>query len=267
MSGIDNIPLSDLSRMDLGTLSPEDRRQAKARMKASNDRNFDAQAEDWLKRQMPASMKQPFAATIPINDRPAVGSLTFMSGRIPGSRKLAPGEVVAVDGDWPDVKIALARKSLELTTEAVTRPLVYATRYYAEGTRPSAAARMADADPAGYRHIRQEEAKAVRAINEQLVAVRAKRGRATKLDLDMEAAEIASTAGDEPEPPAAKDPRASGLNAEATARVRATKLDLDMEAAEIASTAGDEPEPPAAKDPRASGLNAEATARVRASRG
>lgn len=218
MSNVDNIPLPDLKRMNLASLSPEDRAQAKARLKAHNDRDFDEQAAVWLERQMPANMKKPFAATIPINDRPAVGSITFMSGRIPGYRKLVPGEVVAVDGEWPEVRQALARRHLELTTEPVTRPMVYTTRYFAEGTRPTEAARLIDTDPAAYQYIRQEEAKQVRAINEQLVAARAKRGRATKLDLDMEAADIAAQAGEEGEvPPEAANPQTKGLLSETNA--------------------------------------------------
>lgn len=198
MSAIDELSPENLQKLNLASLPPEDRARAKARLKVHHDMIRLAAAEKWQEDQQPKNMKEPFAATIPIvGDRPAAHNLTLIEDVIPGARPLMEGEVVAVDASWPVVKLALARKHLELTVDPITRPLVYSRAGLSEVTRPTAWARLTSSDPQLAASIEREIAPTVRLLNEQMAEVRKNRGARSKLELAAEAAEIAATVPEE----------------------------------------------------------------------
>lgn len=214
MSLAHDLPIEALQHTNMAALSPEDRSVAKARLHAHNELRFHEEGAEWQKRQQPANMVNPFCATITGGvEAPKVGALTIMSDRIPGARRLEPGEVVAVDAEWEEIKIALARKLLELTMEPITRPLVYESKSLAAVTRPPAWERVLREDPARAKDVKKATTKHIRLLNEQMAECRKKKGSTSRLDLAETAAKIAAQVAEEDaEVLTGEDPRAAGVD-------------------------------------------------------
>lgn len=131
-------PLERLQAM-LPALDPDQRAQAKARLKAARMETMQAEAERWLERQHPAAMGRPVCVAIKQwRGEALTSSFKLTHSDIPGARILRPEEVVCVDMDDETMRGWLQRNMLEITESLITRPIVYPSKdqaYYSDPAR------------------------------------------------------------------------------------------------------------------------------------
>lgn len=129
---IDNIPVTQLQSM-FPAMTPEQRKAAKAILRARTAESFDALQDEWRVKQMPSKMKKPVAVQIAnMRGDYACGGLRIVEERVPGHTKIVPGDIVCVDMTWESVRGYLAKGFLQLCSDPVNRPLVYEDKFTAE---------------------------------------------------------------------------------------------------------------------------------------
>jgi len=160
------------------TLSADEAKQAKLAIFAQNSRKFEVEAEKWREAQMPENMANPVVVEItPLRDGDhANGGVALCNPRVPGARKLRPGERVCLDAEW-DLTKALLRNmqgqpygSVSMCqpgTEA-TRPAVYPGKNDARCTRPEKRAAKKESEAGLMAGVEARESALVNAINQQL---------------------------------------------------------------------------------------------------
>lgn len=168
--------INTLSKEELAKLLPtftgDTKAAATMRLRALNDADFAAQGEEWSKKQLPENMKRPVAIQVAHhrNGAPVSGGFNLLPRRVPGYRPISPGDVVAVDLEWPEVQEQIARKVAEITNDPVNRPLIYKSELAAKVTRPRELARKAGSEPGLVRQIAQQNQPLVDQIQSQLEA-------------------------------------------------------------------------------------------------
>ena len=154
-------------------MTPEQRVVAKARLSAARAETFEALRDEWMAKLAPTNMRRPVTVRIREWRGEAVCGATHVleHERIPGYRVLRPGEVVVVDLEWPEVSLGLARDHLELTSEPITRPVIYESTFDAETLHPGRLANMQEREQERVDEVLERQAETV----EQLAREYAKR--------------------------------------------------------------------------------------------
>lgn len=104
------------------------------KMHAEHDAGLDAAAKKLRKKFWPVNMQAPLAVKIrEWNGTPMVGGC-HLTARVPGARKLLPGEVVVVDARDPDMAAILEKEVLQITRDKPNRPVVFDSKSTAKWT-------------------------------------------------------------------------------------------------------------------------------------
>jgi len=167
---VHDTPIEQLPNL-LPSLTPDQRVAAKARIKATRKASFEAEKDRLLEKQRPKNMGRPFALKIKEwRSDPVCGSIFLVPSRIPGSRKLAAGEIIILDLDDDVVRDNMAWGHLEIVDEPPTRPLIYPHTEWAKVTDPRAS-RLNKFQPAYVAKVQSEVAKLCRELYNELVQV------------------------------------------------------------------------------------------------
>ena len=195
--------LMSMDEDDLRTMLPmldaESGKMVRAVLAMRTTKKMQSRQKEWLEEQMPENMKRPYAVAIKQErDGPAFGGTAIVEEghRLPGSRKLLPGEVVVVDIDKPLIQRLLARGIIELSEDTITRPIVYPTSSYADYCNPNRVEVHAERDPLRAEQAAEDMEPLVLEIRAQYARCRGVRSEeaSSELDKQVKAFEIKQTA-------------------------------------------------------------------------
>jgi len=129
-------PIEKLSAM-LPSFTADQRVAAKERLRTHGAEMNEAVRDEWLKKQRPSNMQQPMKVRIRVSDSgdARYSAWCILNRNVPGYRHILPGEVVIVDMADPMIRRSFAKRIIELTDEAPTRPIVYETAMQAQAAR------------------------------------------------------------------------------------------------------------------------------------
>lgn len=129
-------PIEKLSAL-LPSLTADQRVAAKERLRTHGAEMNEAVRDEWLKKQRPKNMQQPMPVRLRETDSgaPRYSNWCLLSRNVPGYRHILPGEVVIVDMADPMIRQSFAKRIIELTDEAATRPIVFETGMQAEASK------------------------------------------------------------------------------------------------------------------------------------